>query len=221
MFDNKTIQQITGSTAERAEKYGDGLRQAMQKFEINTPARALAFLAQIGHESGGLKYNEEIASGSAYEGRKDLGNTQPGDGKRFKGRGFIQITGRANYTKVSEAMKTDFVANPELLSQPPWAAMASAWWWWNRGLNKDADEMDPSKPISDPNNQAVFKRITKKINGGYNGISDRIERWAAGQAAVASKIAEIIAKNPGKSAFGGVIFIGLLVFAVVAISKNK
>lgn len=133
----------------------------MPIYGINTPMRAAAFLAQIGHESGSFRYTEEIASGSAYEGRKSLGNTQPGDGIRFKGRGLIQITGRANYTQISKAMDADFVNNPQLLSTPDRATSSACWWWRDRGLNELADR------------QINFRQITKIINGGYNGLADR------------------------------------------------
>ena len=86
------------------------LNACLKRFEIDTPARIAHFMAQIAHESGGLRWMEEIADGSAYEGRFDLGNTQPGDGKRFKGAGVIQLTGRANYEAFSE-----FIGDPQVM----------------------------------------------------------------------------------------------------------
>jgi putative chitinase len=146
------------------DKFIKPLNAAMEKFEITTPARQAAFLAQVAHESGSLKYVREIASGEAYEGRKDLGNTQPGDGKLFKGRGLIQITGRANYGEVGKALDFDFIKEPEKLEMPGAASMSAAWFWKSRGLNELADKGD-------------FKRITIKINGGTNGYKDRLEHW--------------------------------------------
>ena len=95
----------------------------------------LPFIAQIGHESGQLKYSEEIASGKAYEGRKDLGNTQQGDGVKFKGRGLIQITGRFNYIQLSKDLGEDFIKNPELLSTPKYAVQSACWFWNKNKLN--------------------------------------------------------------------------------------
>jgi len=150
----------------------------------------LNFLAQVGHESGGLFYTEELASGSAYEGRKDLGNTQKGDGIKFKGRGLIQITGRTNYLAVSKALGTDFISNPTLLGgknittcsnvQLKNAAESAGWFWSTRKLNDLANQIDITKNIDSGNNLVVFKKITKAINGGYNGLPDRLTRYKAG-----------------------------------------
>lgn len=145
----------------RAALWVDHLNKAMERYEINTKARIAAFLAQVGHESGRLFYVREIASGEAYEGRKDLGNTEPGDGRRFRGRGLIQITGRTNYTLCGIALELDLLNNPELLELPQHAAMSAAWFWWNKKLNALAD-------------QGKFKTITRRINGGLNGYADRL-----------------------------------------------
>lgn len=142
------------------------LNAAMDEFEINTPLRQAAFLAQIGHESGELRYVKEIASGSAYEGRLDLGNKIPGDGVKFKGRGLIQITGRTNYTEVMLALDLDCIEHPEVLETPENATRTAAWWWKTHGLNELADAGD-------------FIRITKRINGGTNGLDDRQKLYAA------------------------------------------
>lgn len=152
----------------RAETFLEPLNMAMDEFSINTPARQAAFLAQIGHESGQLRYVKELASGSAYEGRKDLGNTQQGDGVRFKGRGLIQITGRANYLKCGEALGLDLLEKPELLEQPINACRSAGWFWKSRGLNELADSRE-------------FLRITKRINGGTNGLEDRQALYAKAQ----------------------------------------
>jgi len=145
---------------DRAKQMLPYLNNAMKEFGINTPERASAFLAQLAHESGQLKYFEELASGSAYEGRSDLGNTHPGDGVRYKGRGPIQLTGRANYGKASEALGVDLVAHPELASRPDIGFRIAGWFWKTHGLNELADKGE-------------FSEITHRINGGYNGAESR------------------------------------------------
>lgn len=150
--------------ASRVDQYAPLLASAMAEFGIDTPKRRSAFLAQIGHESGQLKYTEEIADGSAYEGRADLGNTQLGDGKRYKGRGLIQITGRNNYRECGAALGVDLITNPELLAGPELASRSAGWYWLWRNLNKYADA-------------DRFGSLTKAINGGYNGLDDRIHLW--------------------------------------------
>lgn len=140
------------------------LNNAMEQFEINTPARRAAFLAQLAHESGSFRYVKELASGKAYEGRKDLGNTEPGDGVKFKGRGLIQITGRANYAACSKALFGDqsiLLDHPEMLETVVAACESAAWFWKTNGLNELADAGN-------------FLRITKRINGGANGLDDRL-----------------------------------------------
>lgn len=144
------------------EKYVEPLNATMNEFEINAnPARETHFLAQVAHESGGFNYVRELASGAAYEGREDLGNTEPGDGVRFKGRGLIQITGRSNYRDCGVDLGLDLLANPELLEEPTNAARSAGWFWNSRNLNEIADRGDT-------------KAITKKINGGLNGYQDRL-----------------------------------------------
>lgn len=143
------------------ERFAEPLNAAMQEFEINNVQRETMFLAQLAHESGGFRYVRELASGAAYEGRIDLGNTEPGDGVRFKGRGLIQITGRANYAECGNALGLDLLANPELLETPVNACRSAAWFWSERDLNQRADLGD-------------FRGITKRINGGLNGWHDRL-----------------------------------------------
>jgi putative chitinase len=144
------------------DRYYDPLVTGMQTYHITKPLRMAHFLAQIGHETASLRYAEEIADGSAYEGRADLGNTQPGDGKRFKGRGLIQLTGRANYTEYSLDSGVDYVTDPRKVATDPFVAVDVACWFWNkRKLNTLADRDD-------------VKAVTRRINGGYNGLDDRI-----------------------------------------------
>lgn len=145
----------------------DPLNKTMDKYQINTMRRAAAFLAQIEHESGSLQYVKELASGDAYETgelAKMLGNTQPGDGRKFKGRGLIQITGRANYTKLATAFNLDLLNKPELLEEPLYAALSAGWFWFNHGLNELADDDN-------------YVMITRRINGGLNGWSERLKFW--------------------------------------------
>lgn len=132
--------------------------------EVNTPFRFAAFLANILHESGCFKYVRELASGEAYEGRKDLGNNYAGDGKKYKGRGLIQVTGRTNYGKCSKALYGDektLLMTPDLLATPENAVRSAYWFWNSNNLNAIADVPD-------------FRKVCKRINGGYNGINERI-----------------------------------------------
>ena len=140
---------------------------ALREYQINTIVRIAAFIAQICHESGSLRYKEELASGAAYEGRRDLGNIYPGDGKRYKGRGLIQLTGRHNYGWASKQLGIDLVTNPYLATEPETSCRIAALYWSSRNLNKYADW----------NNERGFKIITRKINGGYNGLDDRFRHW--------------------------------------------
>lgn len=149
----------------RAPLFIDAINHAMDEFEINTNARAASFLSQVGHESGQLLYVLELASGDAYEGRRDLGNTWPGDGRRYKGRGLIQITGRSNYLNCGDALNLDLINRPELLEDPSNAAMSAGWWWKNHGCNELADTGDQEK-------------VTRRVNGGVNGLADRLALFA-------------------------------------------
>lgn len=152
--------------------YAEPLSDAMLEFEIDNPAREAAFIAQIAHESGSFRYVKELASGEAYEGRQDLGNIHPGDGVRFKGRGLIQITGRTNYYQCGSALGVDLIAQPELLEQPSYACRSAAWFWSSRHLNELADKGD-------------FERITRRINGGLNGLADRLAYFERAKEALA------------------------------------
>lgn len=151
--------------AKRALLFLDPLNAAMAEFDINTPARQAMFLAQVGHESGQLNFLKELASGAAYDTGKlaaRLGNTPEadGDGQRYKGRGLIQITGTRNYLLCLMALDIDALSHPEILETPEFACRSAAWFWWNNGLNELADKGD-------------FLTLTKRINGGTNGLADR------------------------------------------------
>lgn len=170
------LSKATGATQARADAWLQPLLEAMAEFDIDNLKRAAAFLAQVGHESGGLRWVAELADGSAYDVGKlalRLGNTPEadGDGQRFKGRGLIQLTGTRNYVLGMMALDLDLLHHPELLTDPVAAARVSGWYWWNNRLNRFADSGD-------------FVGLTKAINGGTNGLADRRERWEAGKKAL-------------------------------------
>ncbi|MCW8277547.1 glycoside hydrolase family 19 protein [Pseudomonas sp. PCH199] len=155
------------------------LNDSMANRAINTPMRIAAFLAQVGHESGQLRYVRELGS-DQYVSKYDtgtlaarLGNTpEPdGDGQRYRGRGLIQVTGRHNYRQCSLGLFGDerLLESPELLEQPQWAAESAAWFWECNGLNELAD-------------RDQFNSITRRINGGLNGLQDRLQLWARARA---------------------------------------
>ena len=138
------------------------LNKYMPEYGINGKLRQSAFIAQILHETGSFRWLHEIASGKAYEGRKDLGNTVKGDGVRYKGRGCIMITGRANYAKYGRLMGIDLIKFPNKLEEPENAVWSACIYWNEMNLNVYADKGD-------------MKTITKRINGGLNGYDDRMK----------------------------------------------
>jgi putative chitinase len=203
---NLTAEQIakaTGSTIERAEMFRPYLNKYMDKYEINTPNRILAFLAQLGTESGGLKYTVEQGSDSyfdKYDGRTSLGNIYPGDGLKFKGRGLIQLTGRSNYTSMSNKVGKDLVSNPQLVAEPDLAVEVSAIYWADRirnglSLNQWADQFNLKERVDSTNNWKVHENITRAINGGTNAIDDRANRLQQGLEIV-DEIKSKIKRNP-------------------------
>lgn len=159
---------------ERYRELLPAVRDSLLACDCTNVNRIAMWCAQIGHESGGLYYTEEIASGDAYEGRADLGNTQPGDGRRFKGRSWIQITGRSNYTRLSQwahskglvSTPTFFVDNPAELAADRYAGLGAAWYWVvaRPDINTLSDKRD-------------LVTVTKRINGGTNGLADRQTRY--------------------------------------------
>ncbi|HEK3364601.1 TPA: glycoside hydrolase family 19 protein [Pseudomonas aeruginosa] len=192
----------TGCGAATATTWVEHINGAMARFEINTPERAAMFLAQVGHESQSLRRLVENLNYSAegllktwptrftpaeakqyarqperianrvYANRMGNGSPDTGDGYRYRGRGLIMITGHDNYAEAGHALALPLVAQPELLEQRTWAAIAAGWWWRSRGLNGLAD-------------QGRFERITLMINGGYNGADDRAARLDWARAAMA------------------------------------
>lgn len=137
------------------------LNACLEKFEINTKSRMRHFMSQISHESGAGKYTKEIASGDAYEGRRDLGNTQPGDGRRFKGGGYIQLTGRANYQAFANYIKDPRVMEGVDYVAEKYPFTSAGYWWYRNGMNALCDT------------NPTVEQVTRKVNGGYNGLEDR------------------------------------------------
>lgn len=158
--------------ADIAEGVADAMPAICDDYGLMTPLRQAHFLAQCAHESAGMRTTVEYASGRAYEGRADLGNTKSGDGVKFKGRGLIQLTGRANYAKYGAALGVDLIADPEAAARFPVAIETAALYWKMHGLNRFADADD-------------VNTITKRINGGYNGLADRKNYLALAKRALA------------------------------------
>jgi predicted chitinase len=153
--------------APRARELLPHLVRAMEDARITTLLQAAAFLAQLAFESGELRYFEELASGEAYEGRENLGNTQPGDGPRYKGRGPIQLTGRANYRAAGRALGLPLEQSPGLAATPAVGFRVAAWYWTSRGLNE----------LANRGTLEAFREVTRRINGGYRGLADREAYW--------------------------------------------
>ena len=150
-----------GASIERAEELALAANVHFPAYGIMESGLRLAhFMAQLAHESGSFRYMEEIASGAAYEGRKDLGNTAKGDGVRFKGRGPIQLTGRANYRTFGRRIGIDLERHPEVAAIPSIGLHTALEYWDVVGLNSLADRDD-------------LEGITRRINGGLNGLADR------------------------------------------------
>lgn len=186
MISLEQLQAIIPAAGSRADKWLDPLNAAMEEFEIAaTQERQAAFIAQIAHESGGLVYVREIWGPIGAQNRYErnlnaewpptpadqrnslawqLGNSDPGDGFRYRGRGLIQVTGRGNYAAFADFSGHDFVGQPDLLELPEHATASAGWFWRAHGLNELADAGD-------------FVKITRRINGGINGLADRQAYW--------------------------------------------
>lgn len=179
VLSEQQLVKILPSSRIKAGVFISALNGAMLHREINTPQRIAAFLAQVGHESGQLRYVRELGS-DQYLSKYDigilaarLGNSPEadGDGQKYRGRGLIQITGRCNYLASSQALFGDdrLLRQPELLEQPQWASESAAWFWQSNGLNELADKDQ-------------FTTITRRINGALNGLEDRLQLWARAKA---------------------------------------
>lgn len=185
MLTASLLVQATGCTLARADQLLPHLLDTLEWFDINTAQRLAAFLAQVGHESGSFAHLREIwgptSAQQRYEGRADLGNTQPGDGSRYRGRGLIQVTGRANYRSATADLRRllpgaavpDFEAEPEALEMPRWACLSAGAFWGRNRCNELADA-------------DAFEALTRRINGGLNGQADRLHRWHRARAALAA-----------------------------------
>lgn len=167
---------IARPSAKPLDEFVASFNQWAMAYEINNTKRLVHYLAQVMHESACLRYTTEIASGAAYDtGAKAiaLGNTpeKDGDGQKYKGRGYIQLTGRANYKAFSESdlCLEDVLQYPEKVALFPLNQMASMWFWQTKGLNALADLDDGGKVGED-----IVRRITQKVNGGQNGIAERL-----------------------------------------------
>lgn len=170
---------VTNSAADKFVPY---INKYAVAYGVTTPQRMAAFLAQLLHESGPFVYVQEIASGKAYEGRKDLGNVIKGDGVKYKGRGLIQLTGRANYEAFSKYLYNDtrLLDTPQLVETPELAVQAAYWFWSVRNdLNLIADKPETWTITSNKKVYGKTAWITKKVNGGQNGLSDRLKYYAA------------------------------------------
>lgn len=177
-----TLEQFARATEApmlRAQRWHMPITNAMAAYDVNRPERAAMFLAQVSHESGRFLYSRELwgptPAQTHYEGRADLGNLRPGDGRRYLGRGPIQVTGRSNYAAARDRLNRlfpnvpDFEASPEMLEDPAWGARAAAEFWCRNGLNEIADAGD-------------ILLATRKINGGQNGLDDRMALWETAKA---------------------------------------
>ncbi|CAE6837918.1 glycoside hydrolase family 19 protein [Paraburkholderia nemoris] len=168
-----------GAVLSRATLFAPFMQLACDHYQITAALDVAAFLAQTGHESDHLLFTKELwgptVAQRAYEPpsqkASDLGNTQPGDGERFCGRGLIQITGRRNYTLAAIGLDLDLLNHPELLEQPEHAAMSAGWFWFNNKLSAIANASD-------------FVTLTRRINGGTNGLADREALYAAAKKAL-------------------------------------
>jgi putative chitinase len=180
---------VPNITVKNAETYAPLLRAAFIKYAINTEERVCCFLAQTAHESGSFRYTQEIASGVAYEGREDLGNTQPGDGVKFKGRGIMQVTGRYNYEQCSLFIFKDkrLIDKPEILEAPNYAVDGAVWFWHSKKLNDICDKPDDWTNTWRGKTYNRFQWLTVRINGGLNGLIDRYQYYERAKEAFRNK----------------------------------
>ena len=167
---------FSGALADRQREIitavGEVLAPTLAGYGIDTRLRIAHFLAQTCHETAGFRTTEEFASGDAYEGRADLGNTRRGDGRRYKGRGLLQLTGRANYREFGQALGVDLENDPEAAAEPVLSLRIACEYWERRNINPDCDRDD-------------VIAVTRKVNGGLNGLDDRRQYTSKAKAAIA------------------------------------
>ncbi len=160
------------------------LTRVLDSYQINTRLRIAHFIGQVTHESAGFRTTEEFASGAAYEGRQDLGNTEPGDGKRYKGRGLIQLTGRANYRQIGQRLHLPLEVQPELAAEPLTSLKIACEYWATRNINMPADQDD-------------LITVTRLVNGGLNGLEDRRQYLQKAKVALAAIEGIMVASHEG------------------------
>ena len=159
------------ASAANCARFSGHLVAAMDEFGIDTALRRAYFLAQIAHESASLATTSEYDTGGAYEGRRDLGNDQPGDGVKYKGHGLIQTTGKANHFRVADYFGVDRAAVVEWLKSPEGAARSAGLFWRDNNCNVSADADN-------------IRANTRIVNGGYNGLSERVLRLGEAKSAI-------------------------------------
>lgn len=168
------------------EAVGPALAPVLASYQVNSPLRIAHLTAQLAHESAGFRTTEEFATGAAYEGRRDLGNMEPGDGVRFKGRGLIQLTGRANYARFGAILGRDLVGNPETAAEPVLSLRIACAYWSARAINAHADRDD-------------LIAVTRAINGGTNGLADRRACLVRAKDALARMMGAAMPRPMGRS----------------------
>ena len=185
--------QIAPTLPKGAYAFVPYLNQVFKQYAINTPERLACFLAQTAHESGGFRYTTELASGKEYEDRNDLGNTEPGDGPLYKGRGLIQITGKYNYLMCSEALYPDdrgfLIKHPDQLSTPRNACFSAGWYWQHEKLNDICELPDTWTTVHNGKTYNRFEWLTLRINGGLNGLDSRLAYYGRAKAVISSQSA--------------------------------
>lgn len=168
------------------ETISDVFASILNDYDINTAIRIAHFMGQVTHECAGFSTTEEFASGAKYEGREDLGNIFPGDGKKFKGRGLIQLTGRANYKRIGGILGLPLEENPDLAGEPILSLKIACEYWKSRKINSASDRDD-------------LITVTKLVNGGLNGLEDRRKYLQKAKTAIARLEGLRVALNEGGS----------------------